>query len=68
MQRIWHVPRVSRQTYLRFHVKQVFDTHSFPVFISLINEFVFGPGHVDVFVGWRFGFFCGMRRCITIMD
>lgn len=56
--------------YLRFHVKQVFNSHAFSVSVPLVDQFVFGPGHVDtIWCGTCSAVIhCRMRRRVSVMD
>lgn len=49
---------IYKKIYLRFHIKHVFDSQAFPLFVLLLDQFIFGPGHVDP-VG------CSSRRFLT---
>lgn len=60
----------SSDGYLRFHIKHVFNRHAFSVLVPLVDQLVFGPGHVDTI--WRGGCRlvsqCRMRGCVAVVD
>lgn len=63
---------VQKIVYLRLHVKQVTYSHAgvaFAVTISLCEELVLGPGHVNP-LGPSVGLviYHGVRGCVSVMD
>lgn len=55
--------------YLRPHIEHVFNSYAFSLSVPLIDQFVFGPGHVDAIWRGPCSFVvCGVRRCVPVMD
>lgn len=55
--------------YLRFHIKHVFDSQAFPLFVLLLDQFIFGPGHVDTVGRGSSSFLTReVRSSVSVMD
>ena len=55
--------------YLRFHIKHILNRNPFSLFVPFIEQFLFGPGHVDTIWCSTFTFVicCWMRCCVPVM-
>lgn len=60
----------STNIYLRLHIKHVFDCHALFVFVLLLDQFIFGPGHVDAVRRGACSFVIGreVRSRVSVVD
>lgn len=56
--------------HLRLHIKHVFDRHALFVFVFLLDQLVFGPGHVDAVRRGTCHFVIGreVRSRVSVVD
>lgn len=60
----------STNIHLRLHIKHVFDCHALFVFVLLLDQLVFGPGHVDTVRRGTCSFVIGheVRSRVSVVD
>lgn len=62
--------RQSTNIHLRLHTKHVFDCHVLFVFVLLLDQLVFGPGHVDTIRRGTYSFVVGreVRSRVSVVN